>query len=100
MNAKITLTAQQQYTLRFATRPPAGRLLQFAWVYIHGVIGEATAFITDTDGVNRGPLSIPVPGLLALVIRETTEPDQSSVVIKASDKGFQGEISIDLINQS
>jgi hypothetical protein len=102
MNAKVTLTARQRYVLRFATRgagPEAG-LLQFAWVYINGVIGEATASVTDTDGVNRGPWPIPVPGVLASVIRESTEPNQSSIVIEASEQGFQGEISIDLTNRA
>jgi hypothetical protein len=97
----ITLSANQQYRLNFATRAVAAAgLLQFAWLYVTGELGSAAVQITDTNGVAQPSGIVPVPGIFASVLRESEPPTMTEVVITAGGGGFRGTINIDLIDRA
>jgi hypothetical protein len=99
MDTLINLTGDGRYVAEFATYGvPGAGLLQFGWVYIAGNSGAATVEITDTDGVTRPPQNVPVPGMFASVLRQSSPPRLTQLVIKAGNEGFRGELHFDLTN--
>jgi hypothetical protein len=101
MRTDVSLTGGQQYVVRFASRGVAeAGLLQFAWLYVTGAVGSATAQVTDNDGVPQPIANVPVPGMFASVVRESQPPNVSEVVITAGAGGFRGEVHIDLLNST
>jgi hypothetical protein len=99
MNTLINLAGDANYVAEFATYGVSGAgLLQFGWVYITGNSGTATVEITDTDGVSRPPQEVPIPGMFASVLRQSSSPRLTQLVIKAGHEGFRGELHFDLTN--
>ncbi len=98
VNTPISLTSGQEYTVNFATQGSSeAGLLQFGWVYVSGDAGSATVSIVDQDGVARPTATVPTPGLFASVLRESSPPNVSKVVVKAGTDGFRGTFSFDLL---
>ena len=97
MVTKINLSAGQQYHARFATRAVAeSGLLRFAWIYVTGKKGSASLRVTDTDGIAQPSAEVPVPGMFAGVLRQSSVPNLTEVVLTAGSDGFRGELEIDV----
>src|SRR5262249_10820284 len=99
MDTDISLTANGVYTANFATvSSPTIGLMQFGWVYVIGYSGNAKVTITDQDGIVHPEADVPVPGIHAAVLRESTPPQVSKVVIRATADGFRGKICFDILH--
>jgi hypothetical protein len=101
MKTRIALSGNQVFSVYIATRALAeGGLMQFAWAYVSGETGSAVVQIIDTNGVPQSESQVPVPGVFATVVRESSPPNKSIILVKAGENGFLGEFTFDLLQVS
>jgi hypothetical protein len=95
---EIRLQANETYTIQFATRGVGEGLPRFAWAHVVWREGKAEVGVIDTNGVAQAALPVPVPGIFSTVVRESSFPTLSLVIIKAGPEGFTGEIHLELLH--
>lgn len=97
MRTRVRLAKNGTFTVKVLTASPpptSGPPLNFGFVTLHGQAGDGTLEIADAVPPSLAPTAVPIPGMLVAMVRQKSNT-VPTVIIKAGDGGFDGEIDVE-----